>query len=147
MEEGVNMEILSLAQQQGGGGGDVVAGIVGIVFFLLWLGLIVAFFAGFWKVFAKAGQPGWAAIVPIYNVYIWTKIVGRPWWFTLLVFIPLVNIVISIILCSDLAKSFGRGIGFTLGLIFLVFIFIPVLGFGSDKYIGPAAAGGAGMGA
>ena len=65
----------------------------------------------------------------------------------MLVFIPLVNIVISIILCSDLAKSFGRGIGFTLGLIFLVFIFIPVLGFGSDKYIGPAAAGGAGMGA
>jgi len=147
MEEGVNMELLSLAQQQGGGGGDVVAGIVGIVFFLVWLGLIVAFFAGFWKVFTKAGQPGWAAIVPIYNVYIWTKIVGRPWWFTLLVFIPLVNIVISIILCSDLAKSFGRGIGFTLGLIFLVFIFIPVLGFGSDKYIGPAAAGGAGMGA
>lgn len=141
------MELLSLAQQQGGGGGDVVAGIVGIVFFLVWLGLIVAFFAGFWKVFTKAGQPGWAAIVPIYNVYIWTKIVGRPWWFTLLVFIPLVNIVISIILCSDLAKSFGRGIGFTLGLIFLVFIFIPVLGFGSDKYIGPAAAGGAGMGA
>lgn len=141
------MEFLSLAQQQGGGGGDVVAGIVGIVFFLVWLGLIVAFFAGFWKVFTKAGQPGWAAIVPIYNVYIWTKIVGRPWWFTLLVFIPLVNIVISIILCSDLAKSFGRGIGFTLGLIFLVFIFIPVLGFGSDKYIGPSAAGGAGMGA
>ncbi len=141
------MELLSLAQQQGGGGGDVVAGIVGIVFFLVWLGLIVAFFAGFWKVFTKAGQPGWAAIVPIYNVYIWTKIVGRPWWFTLLVFIPLVNIVISIILCSDLAKSFGRGIGFTLGLIFLVFIFIPVLGFGSDKYIGPSAAGGAGMGA
>jgi hypothetical protein len=141
------MELLSLAQQQGGGGGDVVAGIVGIVFFLVWLGLIVAFFAGFRKVFTKAGQPGWAAIVPIYNVYIWTKIVGRPWWFTLLVFIPLVNIVISIILCSDLAKSFGRGIGFTLGLIFLVFIFIPVLGFGSDKYIGPAAAGGAGMGA
>ena len=68
----MNMEFLSLAQQQGGGGGDVVAGIVGIVFFLLWLGLIVAFFAGFWKVFAKAGQPGWAAIVPIYNVYIWT---------------------------------------------------------------------------
>lgn len=143
----MNMELLSLAQQQGGGGGDVVAGIVGIVFFLVWLGLIVAFFAGFWKVFTKAGQPGWAAIVPIYNVYIWTKIVGRPWWFTLLVFIPLVNIVISIILCSDLAKSFGRGIGFTLGLIFLVFIFIPVLGFGSDKYIGPSAAGGAGMGA
>ncbi|GDX97769.1 hypothetical protein LBMAG48_01730 [Phycisphaerae bacterium] len=143
----MNMEFLSLAQQQGGGGGDVVAGIVGIVFFLVWLGLIVAFFAGFWKVFTKAGQPGWAAIVPIYNVYIWTKIVGRPWWFTLLVFIPLVNIVISIILCSDLAKSFGRGIGFTLGLIFLVFIFIPVLGFGSDKYIGPSAAGGAGMGA
>ena len=93
------------------------------------------------KVFTKAGQPGWASIIPIYNVYIWCKIVGRPGWWVILLFIPLVNFIIAIILCIDLAKSFGKGVGFGLGLAFLGFIFWPILGFGSAQYQGPSAGG------
>src|SRR5216110_3768932 len=106
--------------------------IVGLLIALL---LIVAM----WKVFVKAGQPGWASIIPIYNLYIWCKIVGRPGWWIILMLIPFVNIIISIILLIDLAKSFGKGVGFGIGLILLAVIFFPILGFGSAQYQGPAA--------
>ena len=104
---------------------------------LIALVLIVAM----WKVFTKAGQPGWASIIPIYNLYIWCKIVGRPWWWILLMLIPFVNFIICIILCIDLAKSFGKGVGFGIGLALLGIIFFPILGFGSAQYQGPAAGG------
>ncbi|PYI95331.1 MAG: signal peptidase I [Verrucomicrobia bacterium] len=94
------------------GGGSPVPGIIGLLIALL---VIVAT----WKVFTKAGQPGWASIIPIYNLYIWCKIVGRPWWWILLMLIPLVNFVVAIILCIDLAKSFGKGAGFGIGLALL----------------------------
>jgi hypothetical protein len=104
-------------------------------------GLLVALLiiVAMWKVFTKAGQPGWASIIPIYNLYIWCKIVGRPWWWILLMLIPFVNFIIAIILSIDLAKSFGKGVGFGLGLALLGFIFWPILGFGSAQYQGPAA--------
>jgi hypothetical protein len=128
----------TLAQQggQGGGGGDLI----GAVFLLLAVAIFVVMILGIWKMFVKAGQPGWAAIIPIYNLYILLKIVGRPWWWMILLLIPFVNFVLSIFVYNDLAKSFGRGVLFTVGLIFLAPIFFCVLGFGSDKYIGPAAA-------
>ena len=113
-----------------------VSTIVGLLFALL---IIVAM----WKVFTKAGQPGWASIIPIYNLYIWCKIVGRPWWWILLMLIPFVNFIVAIILCIDLAKSFGRGAGFGIGLALLGIIFWPILGFGSAQYQGPAAGQGA----
>src|SRR6266478_5632429 len=113
-----------------------VSMIIGLLFALL---IIVAM----WKVFTKAGQPGWASIIPIYNLYIWCKIVGRPWWWILLMLIPLVNFIVGIILCIDLAKSFGKGAGFGIGLALLGVIFFPILGFGSAQYQGPAAAQGA----
>jgi Family of unknown function (DUF5684) len=106
-----------------------------IITLLIALLVIVAM----WKVFTKAGQPGWASIIPIYNIYIWCKIVGRPGWWVILLFIPLVNFIIAIILSIDLAKSFGKGVGFGLGLAFLGFIFWPILGFGSAQYQGPSA--------
>jgi hypothetical protein len=96
-----------------------------------------------WKVFTKAGQPGWASIIPIYNIYIWCKIVGRPWWWILLMLIPFVNFIVAIILCIDLAKSFGKGVGFGIGLALLGIIFFPILGFGSAQYQGPSAGGSA----
>lgn len=108
-----------------------VSTIVGLLIALL---VIVAM----WKVFTKAGQPGWASIIPIYNLYIWCKIVGRPWWWILLMLIPFVNFIVAIILCIDLAKSFGKGVGFGLGIAFLGIIFLPILGFGSAQYQGPA---------
>ncbi len=87
-----------------------------------------------WKVFTKAGKPGWAAIVPIYNSVVLLQIVGRPIWWVILLMIPCVSSVICIILMIDLAKSFGKGGGFTAGLILLPFIFLPILGFGSATY-------------
>jgi hypothetical protein len=106
------------------------------------IGLLVALLmiVAMWKVFTKAGQPGWASIIPIFNLYIWCKIVGRPWWWILLMLIPFVNFIIGIILCIDLAKSFGKGVGFGIGLFLLGIIFLPILGFGSAQYQGPAAA-------
>jgi hypothetical protein len=74
---------------------------------------------------------------------VWCKIVGRPIWWFILLFIPCVGIVIAIMLCIDLAKSFGKGAGFGIGMVILPFIFIPILGFGSAQYVGPAASTGA----
>jgi Family of unknown function (DUF5684) len=101
--------------------------------------IILLVIAAMWKVFTKAGRPGWAAIIPIYNMYVWCKIVGRPGWWVILMLIPFVNIIIGIIVCIDMAKSFGKGAGFGIGLALLGFIFLPILGFGSAQYQGPAA--------
>jgi hypothetical protein len=107
-----------------------------IFYIALWALLI----AGWWMIFVKAGEEGWKAIIPIYNVIVLLKIVGRDWWWVLLMLIPIVNLVIWIIVALDLAKAFGRGTGFAIGMIFLPFIFALILGFGSDRYQGPAAA-------
>jgi len=109
---------------------------VGVIFGLLFAVLMIV---ALWKVFTKAGQPGWACLIPIYNIYVLCKIVGRPGWWVILMLIPFVNFIIAIILCIDLAKSFGNGVGFGLGLAFLGIIFFPILGFGSSQYVGPVA--------
>ena len=90
-----------------------------------------------WKIFVKAGKPGWAAIIPIYNIIILLEIVGKPTWWIVLLFIPLVNIVIMIMIVHQLALSFGKEAGFTVGLILLGIVFYPILAFGSAKYLGP----------
>jgi hypothetical protein len=107
---------------------------------ILWLGIYVLFAIGLWKTFEKAGQPGWAAIIPIVNLYFMCKVAGRPGWWIILFIIPVVSLIISIIVMLDIAKSFGRGVGFAIGLIFLGFIFFPILGFGDAQYQGPAGA-------
>ena len=107
-----------------------------IISLLIGLILIVAM----WKIFTKAGQPGWASLIPIFNIYIWCKIVGRPGWWVILMLIPFVNFIIAIILCIDLAKSFGKGVGFGIGIILLGIVFLPILGFGDAQYQGPATA-------
>ncbi len=127
--------LMLLAESEG-----LIAGLFGLIFTLLWIGLVVALIAGMWKVFEKAGKPGWAAIVPIYNAIVILEIVGRPTWWILLMFIPCLSIIFSIIVMIDLAKSFGKDALFGIGLIFLSFIFIPILGFGSARYEGPAAS-------
>lgn len=105
-----------------------------VIFYLI---LLVVVIAGMWKAFEKAGQPGWACIIPIYNIYIMTKIGGKPGWWVLLCFIPVVNIVFIIWLYNMISKSFGKDEGFTVGLVLLGMVFWPILGFGSAKYIGP----------
>jgi len=93
-----------------------------------------------WKVYAKAGKPGWASIVPIYNVIVLLQIAGRPVWWLLLLLIPFVNLVIIFLLCIDLAKSFAKGAGFGVGIFFLGPIFLGILAFSDAQYQGPAAA-------
>ncbi|RWY49156.1 DUF5684 domain-containing protein [Mucilaginibacter gilvus] len=95
----------------------------------------------YWKIFEKAGKPGWAAIVPIYNIIVLLEIVGKPLWWILLLIFPCTSFFIGIWLINLLSKSFGQSEGFTLGLIFLPFVFFPLLGFGNYQYIGPAGAG------
>ncbi|RJS18521.1 signal peptidase I [Corallococcus sp. H22C18031201] len=119
------------AQQAAGG-----IGIVGGIICLAVIGLMIA---GLWKTFAKAGEPGWAAIVPIYNIIVMLKIVGRPMWWFVLLMIPCVNFIALIILGMDMAKSFGKSTGFGLGLGLLGFIFYPMLGFSDANYQGPSA--------
>lgn len=122
-----------------GDGSGLAAGI-GFIGWLFYMAVIVFFIFCLWKIFVKAGKPGWAAIVPIYNVLVELEILGRPWWYLLLMLIPLVNIVIGIMIIFDLAKVFGKGTGFGFGLLFLSFIFIPILAFGDAKYQGPIVA-------
>ncbi|TAK90010.1 MAG: signal peptidase I [Burkholderiaceae bacterium] len=104
---------------------------MGVIFVIA---ITVFVLAGFWKVFEKAGQPGWGALVPIYNGYLMAKVAGRPGWWLILMFIPLVNFIIAIILSLDIAKKFGQGAGFGIGLLLLGFIFYPILGFGDAVY-------------
>lgn len=106
-----------------------------ILAFLFIIPLTILVIAGFWKVFTKAGEPGWASIVPIYNAIVLLKIAGKPGWWIFLLFIPLVNIVILIMVSIDLAANFGKGVGFGLGLAFLGAIFYPILGFGDARYM------------
>jgi len=103
--------------------------------------LIIALISiiGQWKVFSKAGQPGWACIIPIYNLIVLLQIVGKPIWWIFLFLIPCVNIIFIIWTINLLSKSFGQSEGFTIGLLILPFIFYPVLGFGNYTYLGPAA--------
>ena len=102
------------------------------------VGVMIFVIICYWKVFTKAGKPGWAAIVPIYNVIVALEIAGRPWWWFFLFCIPLVGLVFAIIFVIDLAKSFGKGGGFAAGLLLLTIIFLPILAFGSAQYEGPA---------
>ena len=103
---------------------------------LLPLLIVVAIFAGAWKAFEKAGKPGWAAIVPFYNFWVMIQIAGKPWWWFILLFVPVVGFVITFLVFHEIAKSFGKGIGFTIGLILLGFVFWPLLGFGDATYQG-----------
>jgi hypothetical protein len=98
--------------------------------------VVVAVFeiASMWRMFEKAGKPGWAAIIPIYNAIVIIQIAGKPAWWFLLYLIPIVNIVIAVIVMLNLARSFGKGTGFALGLIFLSGIFIPILAWGDAHY-------------
>lgn len=101
---------------------------------LIYFALIIFVIASLWRVFTKAGQPGWAVIIPIYNAYILLKIAGKPGWWLLLMLIPVVNFIVAILVYVGVAERFGKGAGFAIGLIFLSFIFIPILAFGDAEY-------------
>jgi hypothetical protein len=110
---------------------------MGKLFFLVWLAVVVVVIAGAWKTFAKAGKPGWACLIPIYNLWVMLEIAGKPGWWLILLFIPLVNLIVGILACIALAERFGKGAGFGVGLALLGVIFLPILGFGDAEYRAP----------
>lgn len=103
----------------------------------VWCIIFLIVVISWWKIFEKAGQPGWKAIIPIYNFYILLKIVGKPGWWLILILIPFLNFVFIVWTYNMLSKSFGKDEAFTVGLVLLGFVFFPILGFGSAKYLGP----------
>ncbi|MFN8416939.1 MAG: DUF5684 domain-containing protein [Cytophagaceae bacterium] len=115
---------------------------MGLIVFVV--ALMVFMYICYWKIFVKAGHPGWASLVPLYNIYIYFKIINKPLWWIILLIIPFVNIFFIIKMTHALSKSFGKDVGFTIGLIFLPYVFIAILAFGDAKYVG---AGGSASGA
>lgn len=106
---------------------------------IVYLLLIVLIVASWWKLFEKAGQPGWAAIVPIYNLVVLLKIIDKPIWWLIMFLIPLVNIIFLVLLYVELAKKFGKDVGFAIGLLLLGIVFLPILAFGDAEYQGDAS--------
>ena len=109
-------------------------------FWVIYVAIIVFYIAGMWKTYTKAGKPGWAAIIPIYNLVVLMEIAGRPGWWVLLLLVPIVNIVILAMVSIDVAASFGKSTAFGIGLWILGPIFYMILGFGSAQHVGSAAA-------
>lgn len=117
---------------------SAAAGIFSGFFGLFGLAVAVVMIISLWKIFTKAGKPGWAAIIPIYNLIVLLEIVGKPLWWIILFLIPCVNIVVYIWTFNLLSKSFGQSEGFTVGLLLLGIVFFPLLAFGNYTYLGPA---------
>lgn len=117
---------------------EVAAPSTGTLIFSGVIGLAIVIFIiiVWWKIFTKAGRPGWAILIPFYNLYMMLKIAGKPGWWLILLIIPIVNFVIMILMVIGLAQNFGKGTGFVLGLIFLSIIFLPILAFGDAQYVG-----------
>jgi hypothetical protein len=121
------------------GGGGMIAAILGGGMGLVGLALAVVVIVGMWKVFEKAGKPGWASLIPIYNLIVLLEIIGKPLWWIVLFFLPCVNFIAFVLVGIEVAKAFGKDTLYGIGLALLPFIFYPMLGFGSARYVGAAA--------
>lgn len=108
--------------------------IVVLLILVLEIGLVALLLISLWKIVAKTGEPGWAGIVPIYNMLILAKIGEKPMWWGALVLIPIAGIVFQIWIWNRVVKRFGKSEGFTVGAVLLPFIFLPILAFGDAKY-------------
>ena len=126
----VPTEPLALPLQSDSTGSAIGLGII-LLFALVATAIQVA---GVWKIFEKAGEAGWTALIPVYNLYVMLEIGENAWWWLLLVFIPIVNFVAAIKIHAGVARAFGKGIGFALGMTFLNIVFYPLLGFGEYQY-------------
>lgn len=120
--------------------GVAVVAVFGIVW-LLCMGLAIACIVAEWKLFKKAGKPGWGCLIPFYNMYLLCDIVWGNGLYMLLLFIPFGNFVFGLVTLVKLAKVFGKSGGFAAGIIFLSPIFMMILGFGKSEYQGPAKSG------
>ncbi len=113
-----------------------VAGIVILIIMLAVIAIIILSIIGGWKMFKKAGRPGWSVLVPFYKEVVLLEMVNLPrWWVLILIGVPVVNLFIYYKLCRRLGIAFGKpSVGFAVGLFLLPFIFIPILGFGKSTY-------------
>lgn len=107
---------------------------VSVVGFGVIIAISVFYIACLWRIFTKAGEPGWHALVPILNTYTLIKVAGRPGWWVVLTFLPCIGFVVMVIVYLDLAGQFGKGSGFGIGLVFLSPIFLPILAFGRAEH-------------
>jgi hypothetical protein len=114
------------------------ASLISFLSLVIALAVAVVSIASMWRIFTKAGKPGWASIIPIYNAIVILQIIGRPIWFILFAFIPLANLILAVVICLDLARSFGKSALFGVGIMLLSIIFLPMLAFGDARYLGPA---------
>lgn len=123
--------------------GGIVAAILGI-FLIPLIVITVILIISHWKIYTKAGKPGWATLIPFYNVIVLLEIIGKPWWWLFLILIPCTSLIFAIWATNLLSKSFGQKEGFTVGLLLLPYVFYPILAFGNYQYLGPSAkeAGG-----
>jgi hypothetical protein len=104
---------------------------------IVWIAIMVFMIVSWWIVFKKAGQPGWAILIPIYNFLVILRVASKPWWWVfsiLLAIIPIVGaillLVVMIFIYHGISKNFGQGAGFTVGLVLLGVVFVPILAFG-----------------
>lgn len=124
---------------QDDGAGSIIGALFSGVGCICWAVVVVLVIAGLWKTFVKAGQPGWAAIIPIYNIYTLCQIAGRPGWWVILFFIPFVNIVAYILISIEVAKAFGKDALYGIVLLWLFSaVGYLILGFSDAQYIGPS---------
>jgi hypothetical protein len=130
--EGMDLSAMQEIQSQGGMP-------TGVLLFILAICLLMV--VSMWKIFTKAGKPGWACIIPIYNLVVLLQIVRKPMWWIVMFLIPFVSLIFFILLYVELAKAYGKGAGFAVGLIFLGIIFVPILAFGSARYVYGEATG------
>src|SRR6266496_2405011 len=112
--------------------------VVIMLYFVVIATVVILSAVGMWKAFTKAGKPGWAAIVPIYNTIVMCEIAGAPLWWVIMLFVPLANIVFMVMLTYYFVKSYGKDTGFAVLTIFFPAIMYPVLGFSKAHYVGPA---------
>jgi hypothetical protein len=129
----VNSLVL-FAQAQRNAGADSAALGGMMCFLVMYLAVIVVVIASLWVIFTKAGKPGWAALIPIYNIVVLLEIVEKPIWWVILFLVPCVSLVVAILVYIELAKKFGKDVGFAIGMILLPMIFLPILAFGSAQY-------------
>ncbi len=140
----MNTSIASLLAQASGNEEAVAAGIAAFIaaFAFVFIAIAVVVIVGVWKTFAKAGQPGWAVLVPIYNIIVLLRVAGLPWYWVFAPFVAIIPIlgwiayIVWIVwIHHRISTRFGQGVGFTIGLTLLGPIFWLILGFGSSKYV------------
>lgn len=129
--------MLQALQQSDASGSSAGAAVAVAIVLIGSLFFIAIYVVSLWKIFAKMGQAGWSGIVPILNYVIIARLSGKEWWYGLLPLVPCIGFVFAIVLWSDLSTLFGHGGGFTVGLVLLPIVFLPILAFGDSVYQGP----------